>query len=442
MTIATVVEPASAIEIPEIKSDESEVFSIHGLGKKLDSAADVAVMIEQINRMDKLKKFIISGNTIGVEAAQAFASAIKDRHEIEYVDLSDGFTGRLKDQVPKAMSLFGEALMEKQNLKYLNVSDNALGPPGAQALHEFLSQAKSLNTLYMTNNGLGMMGAKFISEALENLGNSGGALSTFTIGRNRLENEGAVLISRAIIAHAWNLKEFHIPQNGIRSAGIIALSKALGQCPHLISLDMQDNTFTLEGSREFSSVLSSWTQLRNLNLNDAYLTSRGAAMILDAFKNMADKSKDKRICLEYLQLQYNGIKSGELLTLIGILPLFSNIKSLHLNGNSFDPDGQLVEQLRETLIRQEKEDILDSLSDMELDEEESEEESSRDDVESDSEHKIGSAGSILSFSLINTESDKKAQEEASERFEQLVCMMEAAEIKTDTTSKSTIEDIE
>jgi Ran GTPase-activating protein 1 len=413
----------------------SDVFSIHGQGKKLDTAADVSALVERMKKMEKIKVFIISGNTMSAEAAQCFADALLDRKELEHVDLSDGFTGRLKDQVPKAMGIFGEALKDKPNLVYLNVSDNALGPPGAQALVSFLSSAVSLKTLCMTNNGLGMLGAKFVSEALGALGQAGGGLSIITLGRNRLENEGATLIAKSLVFHSSHLKEFSIPQNGIRSAGIIALSKSLGQCKNLVSLDLQDNTFTLEGAEAFSCALPAWKNLRSLNLNDAYLTGRGASLIFKVLRDIIqDEASSKQSSinesLEYLQLQYNGIRDSELLLLISLLPSFSNIKSLHLNGNSFDPESSLTEQLRETLIRHEKEDILDSLSDMELDEDDSESES-----ESEDQDQKSLSDSDASEDSHNTDKGfDKRQEEAKARFEELVNMMEATEIKTDTTS--------
>lgn len=110
-----------------------------------------------------------------------------------------------------------------------------------------------------------------------------------------------------------------------------------------------------------------WSHIKTLNLNDAYLTTKGAGLIFTSLPYIQDT-------IEHLYFQYNGIKESELEKLIAILPQLTKLKLLYLNGNAFDPDCALVEQLNTVLERLEKEAILDSLSDMEHDDDESEEE--------------------------------------------------------------------
>jgi len=185
-------------------------------------------------------------------------------------------------------------------------------------------------------------------------------LETLVIGRNRLENEGATDLAKAIAAHSSTLLEVALPQNGIRGAGIVVLSAALERCDQLSVLDLQDNTFTAEGCAAFSKALSHWPSLRFLNLNDAYLTASGSALVFQALQS------SPKVALEHLLLQYNGICSAQLAILIEALSRLVSLKSLHLNGNAFDPSSDIAVQLENALDRHKLGGILDSLSDMEL----------------------------------------------------------------------------
>ena len=303
-------------------------------------------------------------------------------------------------------------------MECLNLSDNALGPPGAHVISSYLSDAFTLKYLYINNNGLGWHGGKAIADALVSLSNvckdkmnelktekQYFGLRTVVVGRNRLENEGATELSRAWRAHAATLEEVHMPQNGIRANGIIAISSSLQEAYNLKLIDLQDNTFVFEGSRAFAAALTKWPKLEVLNLNDAYLTDRGCELIIDALKQAP--------CLASIQLvllQYNGMKEGNLAQLIPLIPKMTSLKSLQLNGNSFEPTGETVEKLMETLDRCCLTDILDSLSDMEdEDEEESE-------MESDS------------------ESDVEEAERLSENFEEDSLVEAFADLAQDMTS--------
>ncbi|KAJ1970342.1 Ran GAP Rna1, partial [Dimargaris verticillata] len=59
------------------------VFSLEGKGLKLTTAADAQPYIDLLKTIPKLELIQLNGNTIGPEAAKAFAAAIKDQKTLK-----------------------------------------------------------------------------------------------------------------------------------------------------------------------------------------------------------------------------------------------------------------------------------------------------------------------------------------------------------------------
>ena len=55
------------------------MFSIFGQTLKLNSALDVEDITSQLEEMEDLEEITLSGNTLGVEAAQSIAAAIRNK---------------------------------------------------------------------------------------------------------------------------------------------------------------------------------------------------------------------------------------------------------------------------------------------------------------------------------------------------------------------------
>lgn len=69
--------------INEYTLEDNTVFSIEGKGLKLNTAEDVQPFVDTILQMDDLQEIRMSGNTIGVEAGMALASALQSRKNIK-----------------------------------------------------------------------------------------------------------------------------------------------------------------------------------------------------------------------------------------------------------------------------------------------------------------------------------------------------------------------
>ncbi|CAG8578741.1 17338_t:CDS:2 [Acaulospora morrowiae] len=321
---------------------ENTTFSIAGRGLKLDTAEDAQEFVDSILSQENLEKVILSGNTFGVEAAQAIAKALEQKktlkaRKIFVFDASDIFTGRLREEIPHAVKALCNSLEDKQ-LVELNFSDNAFGPAGVEPMVDFLTNNRSLKILKLNNNGLGPSGGKLIAKALLRAAEKNAvegresSLTTIIAGRNRLENGSSQVLADAIAAHG-TLTEIRIPQNGIRSEGIVALSKGLAACKNLQVLDLQDNTFTESGSRAFAKALVEWPKLKLLNIGDCLLSADGGVIIAETL--LLGHNKD----LEHLNLQYNEINSkGVSILASAVSSHLKNLEFLELNGNCVNPE--------------------------------------------------------------------------------------------------------
>ena len=92
-----------AAQVEELKSvataDETEL-SFENLGLKLNNAADAAPVAEKISKTKIIKTLTFSGNTVGIDAAEAIGKALETHPEFERAHWKDMFTGRMKTEIP------------------------------------------------------------------------------------------------------------------------------------------------------------------------------------------------------------------------------------------------------------------------------------------------------------------------------------------------------
>lgn len=101
--------------INEYTLEDNTVFSIEGKGLKLNTAEDVQPFVDTIVQMDDLQEIRMSGNTIGVEAGKALASALQSRKNIKVSPSILSFCLHLRVIEVRACPLIRDRLAQSKN---------------------------------------------------------------------------------------------------------------------------------------------------------------------------------------------------------------------------------------------------------------------------------------------------------------------------------------
>ncbi|KAI1886713.1 hypothetical protein AGOR_G00198630 [Albula goreensis] len=375
---------------------EDKELSYRGRGLKLDTAQSAEELVQDIEGFQGLQALRLEGNTVGVEAAQVIAKALEKKSELQCCYWSDMFTGRLRSEIPPALTSLGGALITAGAcLTELDLSDNAFGPDGVKAIETLLKSPTcyTLRELRLNNCGMGVGGGKILAAALTECHKQSSvlgaplALKVFIAGRNRLENEGATALAKAFKL-IGSLEEIHMPQNGINHPGVIELAAAMQHSPHLRVINLNDNTFTKKGAVAMAQALKHLRSIQVVNFGDCLVRSEGAVAI-------AESLREGLPILKELNLSFGEITEEAALMVARAVQDKPQLEKLDLNGNCLGEEG--CEALREVMEGMNLGDMLGSLSDDEGEledeeegsesegEEEPEEQNGLEDAEQDSE---------------------------------------------------------
>jgi Ran GTPase-activating protein 1 len=265
-------------------------------------------------------------------------------------DYADIFTGRLISEIPQAIAALCDALIDKQHLIEIDLSDNAFGGRVVEPLVPFLSRNRSFQIFKLNNNGLGPAGGTVIADALRASAETSAAegkksnLRIVVCGRNRLEDGSANAWAAAFRAHG-TLEEVHMPQNGIRMDGIAALAAGLAENSALAHLDLQDNTFSADGERAFAVALSKWPKLHTLNFSDCVLSDEGEVpTIVTALAGGSNPA------LRRLLLQNNNLDARTLAVLSGAIGThLARVTRIEFQANDVEEDNEEMVALAENM---------------------------------------------------------------------------------------------
>ncbi|KAF5905995.1 ran GTPase-activating protein 1-like [Clarias magur] len=335
-------------------------LSYKGQGLKLDNADSVKDIVKAIREFEGLRALRLEGNTVGVEAAQAIAKALEDKCDFECCYWSDMFTGRLRSEIPPALTSLGAALISAgAKLKVLDLSDNAFGPDGVKGIETLLksSACHSLQELRLNNCGMGIGGGKILAAALTQCHRESSKLGAplrlrvFIAGRNRLENDGATALAQAFQLMG-SLEEVHMPQNGINHPGVTALACAMQCNTQLRVLNLNDNTFTKKGAIAMAQALKHLRSVQVINFGDCLVRSEGAFAI-------AETLKEGLPILKELNLSFGEITEEAALAVAKAAKHKDQLEKLDLNGNCIGEEG--CQNLRELMQDLNMGDLLASL---------------------------------------------------------------------------------
>lgn len=340
-------------------------FVVGETGKRIDSQEEIRkVFANMLEHKDIITEVTLSQNSYGIEACHAIAEALAHCSNLRVANLSDMFVGRQRDEVTQAMRAMSQALLGFKGLEVLDVSDNAFGPDGVRSFSELIESTPSLKELKVTNDGLGPESAAILSESLRKCPDI--KLEVFAAGRDRLENPGIIVLSEAF-AHMGSLRKISVPQNGIRAEGMVALFRALSNCPNMQVIEVNDNYLNDESAYEaLGQCIESLNYISVLNIGDCMLGDKGGHRVITALKQSNQH-------LRQLYLNYDELESSficdELQELLQIRP---ELELIEIKGNEFNKNSK--KRLSSFVEGIDREVSITFFSEGEEEEEESEEE--------------------------------------------------------------------
>nr|CCG20292.1 Ran GTPase activating protein 2 [Solanum bulbocastanum] len=272
------------ISISEVVPAVQETFFDISKGKRAFIEAEEAQeLLKPLKEPgNSYSKICFSNRSFGIDAARIAGPilvALKD--QLKEVDLSDFVAGRNEAEALDVMNIFSEAL-EGSNLKFLNLSDNALGEKGVRAFGKLLQSQTDLEELFLMNDGISQEAANAVSELVP----STEKLKVLHFHNNMTGDEGAVAIAE-IVKRSPLLEDFRCSSTRVGSEGGSVLCEALGMCSHLKKLDLRDNMFGPEVGLVLCKALSKHENLTEIYLSYLNLEDEGAIAIANALKDSA-----------------------------------------------------------------------------------------------------------------------------------------------------------
>nr|XP_010939912.1 RAN GTPase-activating protein 1 [Elaeis guineensis] len=275
-------------------------------------------------------KTCFSNRSFGIDAAHVAEPILTSlKEQLKEVDLSDIVAGRPEDEALEVMRIFSSAL-EGCVLRYLNLSDNALGEKGVRAFGALLKSQNSLEELYLMNDGISEEAAKALSELVPSTENA----KILHFHNNMSGDEGAAAISQ-ILKQSPALEDFRCSSTRVGSEGGIALSEALETCTHLKKLDLRDNLFGVDAGMALSKTLGKLVGLTEVYLSYLNLEDEGAIAIANALKQSVHS-------LDVLEIAGNEITAEAAPALAECVGSKQFLRKLNLSENELKDEGAVL----------------------------------------------------------------------------------------------------
>ncbi|GMH02687.1 hypothetical protein Nepgr_004526 [Nepenthes gracilis] len=272
------------------------VFDLSGDRRAFIEAEEAEEILKPLRASgNSYGKICFSNRSFGLDAARVAEPILSSlKNQLKEVDLSDFVAGRPEAEALNVMNIFSKAL-GGSNLRYLNLSNNALGEKGVRAFGSLLKSQENLEELYLMNDGISEEAAQAVSELIP----STDKLKVLHFHNNMTGDAGALAISK-IVKCSPVLEDFRCSSTRIGSEGGVALAESLGACSHLRKADLRDNMFGVEAGFALSKTFHGLANLTEVYLSYLNLEDEGAKAVAVALEESAPS-------LEILEMAGNDI---------------------------------------------------------------------------------------------------------------------------------------
>jgi len=239
------------------------------------------------------------------------------------------------------------------SLQILSLSQNQIGSEGAEIVTKAAMQCSSLRTLLLDNCSIDAIAANAFAALLE----SHQSLEDISLNNNKLGSEGVISFC-AGAAQAKCLKSMHLAYNEIQTEGAAkAINAMMRKCLSLREMNLSGNRIDTRGAPhigsaiEHSKVLTLYLQdmgfdeksiddfldhgnaetqdLQVMILNDNPVGDEGLGIIAECLS----------IGLTDLSLSNCKLTAASQATLLNLVSLSPNLRSLDLSNNNLGPTG-------------------------------------------------------------------------------------------------------
>ncbi|KAL6978521.1 RAN GTPase-activating protein 2 [Sarracenia purpurea var. burkii] len=315
----------------EVADEIETVFDISGGRRAFIDAEEAEELLKPLTKPgNKYSKICFSNRSFGLGAARVvepILSSLKD--QLIEVDLSDFIAGRPEEEALEVMNIFSSSL-EGCELRYLNLSNNALGEKGVRAFGALLKSQNNLEELYLMNDGISEEAARAVCELIP----STEKLRVLQFHNNMTGDEGAISISE-LLKRSPMLEDFRCSSTRVGSEGGVVLAESLGKCTHLKKLDLRDNMFGVEAGIALSKASSGFADLTEIYLSYLNLEDEGSTALANALMKSAPS-------LEVLDMAGNDITLEAAPALAACIATKQNLTKLNLAENELKDDGVIL----------------------------------------------------------------------------------------------------
>ncbi|KAK5811205.1 RAN GTPase-activating 1 -like protein [Gossypium arboreum] len=318
-------------EIADKTSIHETVFDISGGRRAFIDAEEAEEILKPLREPgNSYTKICFSNRSFGLDAANVAAPLLSSvKKQLTEIDLSDFIAGRPESEALEVMNLFSSVL-EGCQLRYLNLSNNALGEKGVRAFGALLKSQNNLEELYLINDGISEEAAQAVSELIP----STEKLKVLQFHNNMTGDEGAIAISD-IVKRSHALEDFRCSSTRVGTDGGVALAEALKTCTRLKKLDLRDNMFGVGAGVALSKALSLFAGLTEVYLSYLNLEDDGAEALANALKESAPS-------LEVLDMAGNDITAKGTASLAACIASKQFLSKLNLAENELKDEGAIL----------------------------------------------------------------------------------------------------
>lgn len=308
----------------------------------------------------KTDKCVLRHRQMTSDEIKAIAVALVGNGSIETLDLSDN------DMGPRGAEYLADTLRENTFIRTLNLAYNNLGVEGVKFIVDIVVKQDTVNSLSIAGNGLRECDSEVIRPLIENTIH----LKHLDLSHNQLREVGGEVIGEALLYNdtmesldlSWNhlrrdgacfiadglaenicLKKLNVAWNGFYLDGCRALAKALEENKTLTELDLTCNRVSKECLEKLIGGLRRNSTLEILRLGWNPITPAGAMMILEFIKeNRSSGIKELDLTDQLVEPAFVALL-GEIEATREIKVIYGQVKGQDTRGDD-DDERQLMDE--------------------------------------------------------------------------------------------------